>query len=168
MSMPPMSILARLITSPSQVCSSVRACGCHLCPGTPGINFYSGPMAGIGYWFSWGIWGAAAPSRRVWGEGNFQNKAWGLRGGSPPWRAKINMIFFVRGQIPGSTSFLGRTYGRILDFSFVGRTANCYETALRLVSGTDFRSLLHHSSSLTRLKGSWGQVWPENGPKTKH
>ncbi len=36
---------------------------------------------------------------------------------------------------------------------------------LELVSGADFRCVLHHLSSLTRLKGSWGQVWPENNPK---
>ena len=38
---------------------------------------------------------------------------------------------------------------------------------LELVSGADFRCVLHHFSSLTCLKGSWGQVWPESGPKPK-
>ncbi len=37
-----------------------------------------------------------------------------------------------------------------------------------MVSGVDFRCVTHHFSSLTRLKGSWGQVRPENGPKPKH
>ena len=36
---------------------------------------------------------------------------------------------------------------------------------LELVSGADCRCLLHHFSSLARLKGSWGQAWPESGPK---
>ena len=62
---------------------------------------------------------------------------------------------------------LGRTYGRILDFSFGGRTENDHEMVLELVSGADFRFVLHHLSSLTCFKGSWGQVWPENGPKPK-
>ncbi len=60
---------------------------------------------------------------------------------------------------------LGRTYGRILDFSFGGRTENGHGMVLELVSGSDFRCVLHHLASLTRLKGSWGQVWPANGPK---
>ncbi len=64
-------------------------------------------------------------------------------------------------------SVLGRTYGGILDFSFGGRTENRYEMTLELVSGADFTCVLHHLSSLTRLEGSLGQVWPENGPKPK-
>ncbi len=35
--------------------------------------------------------------------------------------------------------------------------------AFELVSWVDFRCVLDHFSSLTRLKGSWGQVWPEIG-----
>ncbi len=62
---------------------------------------------------------------------------------------------------------LGRTYGRISDFSFGGRTDNGHEMVSALVSGADFRCVLHQFSSLTWLKGSWGQVWPENGPKPK-
>jgi hypothetical protein len=38
---------------------------------------------------------------------------------------------------------------------------------LELASGVDLRCLLHYFSSLTCLKGSWGQVRPENGPKPK-
>jgi hypothetical protein len=34
-----------------------------------------------------------------------------------------------------------------------------------LVYGADFKCVLHHFSSLTRLTGSWGQVWPESGRK---
>jgi hypothetical protein len=60
--------------------------------------------------------------------------------------------------------FLGRTYGRSLDFSFGGRTENGHEMVLELVSGADTRCVLHHFSSLTCLKGSWGQVC---GPKQK-
>ncbi len=58
-------------------------------------------------------------------------------------------------------------YGRILGFSFGGRTENRYEMALELVSGADFTSVLHHYPSLARINGSWGQVWPESGPKPK-
>ncbi len=52
-----------------------------------------------------------------------------------------------------------RTYGKILDFSCGD------EFVLELVSGADFRCVLHHISSLTHLKKSWGQVWLESGPK---
>ncbi len=31
------------------------------------------------------------------------------------------------------------------------------------VSWADYGCVLHHFSSLTRLKGSWGQVWPKTG-----
>ncbi len=72
-----------------------------------------------------------------------------------------------RGGSGGGEAMLGRTYGRILDFSFGGRTENGHETVLELVSGADFRCVLHHVSSLFGLLGSWGQVWPENGPKPK-
>ncbi len=53
----------------------------------------------------------------------------------------------------------GRTYGKILDFSFG------HEIVLELVSGSDFMCFLRNLSSLTRFKRSWAQVWPENGPK---
>ncbi len=62
---------------------------------------------------------------------------------------------------------LGRTYGRILDFCFGGRIENGHEMVLESVSEADFMCVLHHLSSLTCLKWSWGQVWPENGPKPK-
>ncbi len=60
-----------------------------------------------------------------------------------------------------------KVYGRILDFSFGGRTEHRYEMAFELVSGAGFRCVLHLLSSLTRLKRGWGwgQVWPGNGPK---
>jgi hypothetical protein len=61
---------------------------------------------------------------------------------------------------------LGRTHGRFSNFSFGGRT-NLYEIAVDLVSGADFRCVLHYFSSFTRLGGSWGQVWPESGPKVE-
>ncbi len=62
---------------------------------------------------------------------------------------------------------LGRTYGRISDGSFGGRAEKRHEMALCLAPGADCTCVLHHFSSLTRLKGSWGQAWPENGPKPK-
>ena len=40
--------------------------------------------------------------------------------------------------------------------------------ALELVYGANFRRVLHHFSSLTRLKGSWGQLWPKTGPKQQN
>ncbi len=46
---------------------------------------------------------------------------------------------------------VGRTYGRILDFSFGNQTENGYEMAFELVSGADFRCVLDHLSVLTRL-----------------
>ncbi len=64
-------------------------------------------------------------------------------------------------------TILGRKYGRVLDFSFGGRTENGHEMVLEMVSGVDFETVLHHLSSLTWLRGSWGQVWQENGPKPK-
>ncbi len=62
---------------------------------------------------------------------------------------------------------LGGTQDRISDFSFGGRTDNCHEMVLDLVFGVDFKCVLHHFSSLTSLKASWGQVAPESGPKPK-
>jgi hypothetical protein len=55
----------------------------------------------------------------------------------------------------------------MLDCSFGGRTENRYEVALELVSGADFRCVLHNYSSLSRFKVSWGQVLPEKDPKPK-
>jgi hypothetical protein len=40
-----------------------------------------------------------------------------------------------------------------------------HEMALELVYGANFRCGLHHISSLTRLKGSWGQLWSKTNPK---
>ena len=37
--------------------------------------------------------------------------------------------------------------------------------AFKLVYGANFRCVLHHFSSLTRLKGSCGQLWPKTCPK---
>jgi hypothetical protein len=73
----------------------------------------------------------------------------------------------LRGSLrtPRGSDWSGRTYGRILYLSLGDRTENGHETAIYLVSGADFRGVLHHLLSLTRLKGSWGQVWAENGPK---
>ncbi len=62
---------------------------------------------------------------------------------------------------------LGKIYWRILGFSFGGRTENGHEMVLKLVSGADFRFVLHNLSSMTRLPGSWGQVLQENVPKPK-
>ncbi len=59
----------------------------------------------------------------------------------------------------------GGTYGRILDFCFGDRTGNAHVMALQWVSRSSLICVLHHFSSLTRLKRSWGQVWPEHGPK---
>jgi hypothetical protein len=76
-----------------------------------------------------------------------------------------NRAALSRGQT--EQGVLGRTYGRILDFSFGDRTENENEMVLKLVSGVEFSCVLYHFSSPTCLKGSWGQVWPENGPKPK-
>ncbi len=51
----------------------------------------------------------------------------------------------------------------ILGFNFRGRTDNCHEMALVLVSGADFKFVPHHFSTRARLAGSWGQVWLESG-----
>jgi hypothetical protein len=64
-------------------------------------------------------------------------------------------------------ALLDRTYWSILDFGFGGRTEHGYEMALDLLSEADSGCVLHHFSSLARLKGSWGQVWSENGPTPK-
>jgi hypothetical protein len=60
---------------------------------------------------------------------------------------------------------LGRTYGRILDFSFGSRTGNGHERAFELVSGVDLRCPSTPCFERDPLKGVVGQVWPENGPK---
>jgi hypothetical protein len=36
---------------------------------------------------------------------------------------------------------------------------------VELVYGANFKCVLHHFSSLTRLKGSWGQLGPKTDPK---
>jgi hypothetical protein len=59
---------------------------------------------------------------------------------------------------------LGRTHGRILDFSFRGRTESRYAMALYSFPGDDFGCDLHHFSKPDPFKGSWGQIWLENGP----
>ncbi len=65
----------------------------------------------------------------------------------------------------GPQTVLGRTYGKILDLCLGGRTENGHEMVLELVPGADFRCVLHNLSSLTCLKGSWGQVWRKSGPE---
>ncbi len=51
-------------------------------------------------------------------------------------------------------------------FSFWGRTEKGYEMLLELVSGADFRCVLHDFSIWACLKGSWGKVWAESGRKS--
>ncbi len=53
----------------------------------------------------------------------------------------------------------------MLDFSFWLGPGISPEMALYLIYGPKCRWVLHHFPSLTRLKGSWGQFWPENKPK---
>ncbi len=48
---------------------------------------------------------------------------------------------------------------RILAFRLRGRIGKGHEIALQLVSGADFRRVLHRFSA--RLEGSWGHAWPE-------
>ena len=40
-----------------------------------------------------------------------------------------------------------------------------HERALELVPGANFICVLQHFSCPTRLKGSWGQLWPKTSPK---
>jgi hypothetical protein len=78
-------------------------------------------------------------------------------------------------QVPGSpldfkvgpNRSMGRTYGRILDFSSCGRTENRYAMLFQWVSRVDFRCVLHHFSSLTCLNGSWAKIWSGSDPKPK-
>jgi hypothetical protein len=51
--------------------------------------------------------------------------------------------------------------------ALMGAADKGHEMVLELVSGAVSICVLHHFSSLTRLKGSWGQVCPENVPKPK-
>jgi hypothetical protein len=39
---------------------------------------------------------------------------------------------------------------------------------LELVYGADVRRVLHRCSSLTRFKGSGGQLWPKTNPKQQN
>ncbi len=43
-----------------------------------------------------------------------------------------------------------------------------HEMALEFVYGVHFRCDLHHYSSLSRFKGSWGQLWPKTGPNQQN
>ncbi len=60
---------------------------------------------------------------------------------------------------------LSRSHIRILDFSVDGGKES-HAMALSLFSWADFRRVLHHLSSRTRLKRSWGQVWQESKRKS--
>ncbi len=84
----------------------------------------------------------------------------------PPLR-KCNLCVFTGCEHHIGNRVLGRTYGRILDLSFGGRTENGHKVVFEFVSGADFTCLLHHVPSLTRLKGSRGQVWSKSGRKLK-
>ena len=54
---------------------------------------------------------------------------------------------------------------RHFKFVFWPRPGNGHEMTLKLVSGANFRSVLHHFSSLTHWSGSRGQVRPETDRK---
>ncbi len=53
---------------------------------------------------------------------------------------------------------------RILDSSLMVEQ-KCHEVTLEFISWVDVRGVLQRVLSRTRLEGSWGQVWPESGPK---
>ena len=56
----------------------------------------------------------------------------------------------------------------IFHFSFWLGPGISYEMSLELVYGSDFRCVLHLFSSLTRLKGFWGHLWPTTDPKQQN
>ncbi len=60
---------------------------------------------------------------------------------------------------PGGRETLPKGEGRNMDQELA------HEVALQLVYGANFRCVLYHFSSLTRLKGSWGKLWPKTDPK---
>ena len=63
--------------------------------------------------------------------------------------------------------FLCTTYGRILDFSFGGRTEDGHEMVLELVSGADFRCVFTLFFEPDLFKGV---LWPSlagKRPKTE-
>jgi hypothetical protein len=62
---------------------------------------------------------------------------------------------------------LSFAYSVILNLSFSYGPQNCHEMTSEFVHGADFVGVLQHLLSPTRLKGSWGQLWPKSGPKTK-
>ncbi len=72
------------------------------------------------------------------------------------------------GSFEGSRWILGSgpkftcNHSVILYFSFLGLDQ---EISSYLVSGGNFRCVLHHLLSLNRWNGSRGQVWPENDRK---
>ncbi len=86
---------------------------------------------------------------------------------SSPLVQKSSVAYREQKPGPKARPGLGRTYGMIFVFSFGGRTENGHKIVFDLVSGADFASVLHHVPSLTCLKGSWGRVWSETGPKPK-
>ena len=46
-----------------------------------------------------------------------------------------------------------------------GTIPGCHEMTLKLVSWDEFRCVLHHFLSWTRLEGPWGPIWPETDRK---
>ncbi len=54
------------------------------------------------------------------------------------------------------------SFAAMLHFSFWLGPGISHEVAYELVY------VLLHLSSLTRLKGSWGQLWPKIGPKAEN
>ncbi len=79
------------------------------------------------------------------------------------------LVFAVSGRFPWAPGRRSYPRGPILLSSGQIRilmVEQCHEMALELNSCADFSCVLHDFSSRTRLEGSWGPIWPENGRKS--
>jgi hypothetical protein len=65
----------------------------------------------------------------------------------------------------GAFGLLSGSHNRIVDLSFDGGPEKCHEMAVEWVSWAEFRRVLHHFSSRTRMEGSCGPAWLEDGRK---
>ena len=84
----------------------------------------------------------------------------------PSFRPRSGSKSKISGQIPkgclGPSIYLQLSSHFTFEF-WLGPGTN-HEMALELVYGANFMCVLHHFSSLTCLKGFWGQLWPKTDP----
>ena len=101
--------------------------------------------------------------RTVWGR-----PGWGPSGALTALNHPRHSEGLPQTVLLSTTSWRGSklTEAVILHFSFWLGPGLGHAMTIQLVCGANYRCVLHqhHLSSLTRLKGSWGQLWPTTDP----